>query len=51
MTDLPQTCDCGCERTVHKNSYFDEICEVEYDLHCEKCDRYLGHFVYGNWEY
>ncbi len=51
MEDLPLTCDCGSESTIHKNPYYDEIGEVEYDLHCAKCDKYLGHFVYGGWEY
>ena len=34
-----------------KQSYYEEIGEVEYDLHCAKCSKYLEHFVYGYWEY
>lgn len=51
MDELPLTCDCDSNETVHKNPYYDEIGEVEYDLHCAECGKYLGHFVYGCWEY
>lgn len=52
MGNLPETCDCGCEETVHKNSEFDkEAGEVAYSLYCAKCGAYLGHFEWGHWEY
>lgn len=48
-------CDCGSDRTVHKDSIYEEIdgklYEVEYSLYCEQCREYLGHFCYGAWEY
>lgn len=51
LVELPLVCECGCEDTIHKNSYYDEIGEVEYDIHCAKCGQYLGRFAYGCWEY
>ena len=55
METLPLDCDCGCTETEEINVYKDYIrgifTPVEWDLHCKKCGRYLGHFAYGHWEY
>lgn len=52
MERLPLTCDCGCTETKRENVETQEGAgTVEYDLHCDKCGKYLGHFAYGHWEY
>ena len=33
---------------IHKNVYFDEIGEVEYDAYCDECGAFLYYFCYGH---
>lgn len=41
---------CSCKEEVHKNVYFDETGEVEYDACCKECGAFLYSFCYGNYE-
>ena len=53
--NIPRKCDCGCEETYKKVQTTENIdgkeTVTEYSLHCSNCDRYLGSFSYGHWEY
>lgn len=41
-----------CENKVkRKNIYSEGYFEVEYDYYCENCNKTLGHYAYGNYEY
>lgn len=41
---------CLCTEEEHKNVYYDERGEVEYDAYCKECGAFLYNFCYGNYE-
>lgn len=48
----PIKCHCGNYKEEHRNVCIqDGVGEVEYDLYCKNCGKYLGYFCYGSWEY
>lgn len=48
----PIDCNCGNYEEEKKDIYTEDCYGiVEYKLYCKNCGKYLGHFVYGAWEY
>lgn len=42
---------CHSKHLIHKDVYFDERGEVEYDNICKDCGYFISHFSYGSVEY